>query len=99
PARRLPRRGRRHADRDADGVRRRDALEDAARLRRAVLIPAPGRIMLAAFGDPGHAFPAIALGRELVRRGHTVAIETWQRWREDCEREGMEFAAAPEYEV
>ena len=25
------------------------------------------RILLAAFGDPGHAFPAIALGRELVR--------------------------------
>ena len=41
----------------------------------------------------------IALGRELVRRGHTVLIETWSKWREDCEREGMEFAAAPIYEV
>jgi UDP:flavonoid glycosyltransferase YjiC (YdhE family) len=41
----------------------------------------------------------IALGRELVRRGHTVRIETWSKWQEDCEREGMEFAAAPIYEV
>jgi UDP:flavonoid glycosyltransferase YjiC (YdhE family) len=55
--------------------------------------------MLAAFGDPGHAFPAIALGRELVRRGHEVCIETWHRWQEDVEREGMRFAAAPVYDV
>jgi UDP:flavonoid glycosyltransferase YjiC (YdhE family) len=55
--------------------------------------------MLAAFGDAGHAFPAIALGRELVRRGHDVCLETWARWREHVEREGMLFAAAPEYEV
>jgi MGT family glycosyltransferase len=59
----------------------------------------PRRILLAAFGDPGHAFPAIALGRELVRRGHTVCIETWDRWQADCEREGMQFAPAPIYEV
>ena len=59
----------------------------------------PRRILLAAFGDPGHAFPVIALGRELVRRGHTVCIETWDKWREDCEREGMKFAPAPIYEV
>ncbi|TML81365.1 MAG: glycosyl transferase [Actinobacteria bacterium] len=55
--------------------------------------------MLAAFGDAGHAFPAIALGRELVRRGHEVCLETWVRWREHIEREGMRFAPAPEYEV
>lgn len=55
--------------------------------------------MLAAFGDPGHAFPVIALGRELVRRGHEVCIETWDKWRADCEREGMQFAPAPIYEV
>ena len=41
----------------------------------------------------------IALGRELVRRGHTVRIETWSKWEDDCLREGMEFAAAPIYEV
>ena len=41
----------------------------------------------------------IALGRELVRRGHDVCIETWSRWREDCEREGMSFAPSPVYQV
>jgi UDP:flavonoid glycosyltransferase YjiC (YdhE family) len=54
---------------------------------------------VAAFGDPGHAFPAIALGAELARRGHDVTLETWSRWREHVEREGMRFAAAPEYQV
>src|SRR6185437_14223106 len=39
------------------------------------------RVLLGAFGDPGHAFPIIALGCELVARGHEVGIETWQRWR------------------
>ena len=38
--------------------------------------------MLAAFGDPGHAFPAIALGRALVERGHEVCLQTWERWQE-----------------
>jgi UDP:flavonoid glycosyltransferase YjiC (YdhE family) len=28
-----------------------------------------------------------------------VCIETWDRWREDCEREGMSFAPAPVYQV
>ncbi|HEV2075156.1 MAG TPA: glycosyltransferase [Thermoleophilaceae bacterium] len=56
-------------------------------------------MLLAAFGDPGHVFPAIALGRELAARGHEVWLETWSRWREDVEREGMRFAAAPEYPV
>ena len=41
----------------------------------------------------------IALGRELAARGHAVTLQTWQRWREDVEREGMSFAAAPEYHV
>jgi MGT family glycosyltransferase len=57
------------------------------------------RVLLAAFGDPGHAFPAIALGRELARRGHEVTLETWAKWREHVEAEGMAFAAAPEYQV
>ena len=56
-------------------------------------------MLLAAFGEPGHAFPAIALGRELAARGHEVCLETWSRWREDVEREGMRFAPAPVYEV
>ena len=51
------------------------------------------RVVLGAFGDPGHAFPIIALGAELVARGHEVGIETWQRWREPAEAAGMDFSA------
>jgi MGT family glycosyltransferase len=57
------------------------------------------RLLLGAFGDPGHAFPMLALGRELAARGHEVTLQTWQRWREEVEAEGMRFAAAPEYHV
>jgi UDP:flavonoid glycosyltransferase YjiC (YdhE family) len=56
-------------------------------------------ILLGAFGDPGHAFPMIALGRALAHRGHAVTLQTWRRWQPDVEREGMAFAAAPEYHV
>jgi MGT family glycosyltransferase len=59
----------------------------------------PRTILLGAFGDPGHAFPMIALGRELARRGHAVTLQTWRRWEEDVVREGMAFAPAPEYHV
>ena len=59
----------------------------------------PGRFLIAAFGDPGHAFPAIALGRGLVERGHEVLVETYSRWGEYVEAEGMQFAAAPDYRV
>ena len=54
-------------------------------------------MLLGAFGDPGHAFPMIALGRTLAQRGHEVTLQTWKRWREAVEAEGMTFAAAPEY--
>jgi UDP:flavonoid glycosyltransferase YjiC (YdhE family) len=57
------------------------------------------RALLGAFGDAGHAFPIIALGRALRGRGHEVVVETWTRWRDDVEREGMRFAPAPEYHV
>ena len=57
------------------------------------------RLLLGAFGDPGHAFPMIALGRALVARGHDVWMETWSRWRSAVEGEGMTFAAAPQYHV
>ena len=46
------------------------------------------RFLLGAFGDPGHAFPAIALGRELAARGHDVHLQTWERWHEHVEAEG-----------
>ena len=32
------------------------------------------RVLLGAFGDPGHAFPMLALGCELLERGHEVGI-------------------------
>lgn len=41
----------------------------------------------------------IALGRALVARGHEVTLQTWARWREQVEAEGMSFATAPEYQV
>ncbi len=59
----------------------------------------PLRVLLGAFGDPGHAFPMIALGRALVARGHDVTLQTWTRWREQVEAERMSFAPAPEYQV
>ena len=55
------------------------------------------RLLLGAFGDPGHAFPMIALGRALLRRGHDVTLQTWERWREPIEAEGIAFTPAPEY--
>jgi MGT family glycosyltransferase len=57
------------------------------------------RIFLGAFGDPGHAFPMLALGSRLVERGHEVTFETWARWRTEVEEAGMRFVAAPEYPV
>jgi UDP:flavonoid glycosyltransferase YjiC (YdhE family) len=57
------------------------------------------KIFLGAFGDPGHAFPMLALGEALVARGHEVALQTWRRWEPDAVAAGMTFAAAPEYQV
>jgi UDP:flavonoid glycosyltransferase YjiC (YdhE family) len=57
------------------------------------------RIYLGAFGDPGHAFPMIALGGALVARGHEVAMDTWRKWQEPVEAAGMTFTRAPEYQV
>lgn len=57
------------------------------------------RFLVAAFGDAGHAFPAIALGRALAGRGHEVTIETWEERRAAVEGAGLEFAAAEEYRM
>jgi UDP:flavonoid glycosyltransferase YjiC (YdhE family) len=57
------------------------------------------RLLLGAFGDPGHAFPMIALGRALAARGHDVTMQTWRRWEPEVLAEGMRFAPAPEAPV
>jgi UDP:flavonoid glycosyltransferase YjiC (YdhE family) len=57
------------------------------------------RFLVAAFGDPGHAFPAISLGRALAGRGHEVVVETWEERREAVEGAGLGFAAAEEYRM
>jgi len=59
----------------------------------------PRRFLVAAFGDPGHVFPAIALGRALAGRGHEVTIETWEERRAAVEGAGLGFAAAEEYRM
>jgi MGT family glycosyltransferase len=61
--------------------------------------PPPLRVLLGAFGDPGHAFPTIALGQALAARGHEVTVQTWTRWQAHIEAEGLAFAPAPEYSV
>lgn len=69
------------------------------------MVPAPpagmsrGRFLVAAFGDPGHAFPAISLARALGGRGHAVVVETWERWRGPVEELGLGFTAAEEYKT
>jgi UDP:flavonoid glycosyltransferase YjiC (YdhE family) len=57
------------------------------------------RILIGAFGDAGHVFPAIALGKALAARGHEVVIETWEERRGAVEGEGLGFAAAEEYRM
>jgi UDP:flavonoid glycosyltransferase YjiC (YdhE family) len=57
------------------------------------------RFVVAAFGDAGHAFPAIALARELQRRGHEVLVESWEQWQDAVEGEGLRFEAAQQYHV
>lgn len=50
--------------------------------------------MLGAVGWTGHAFPVIALARELHARGHEVLVETIEERRELIEGLGLRFAAA-----
>jgi UDP:flavonoid glycosyltransferase YjiC (YdhE family) len=57
------------------------------------------RVLVGAFGDAGHVFPAIALGKALKARGHEVVIETWEERRATVEGEGLGFAAAEEYRM
>jgi UDP:flavonoid glycosyltransferase YjiC (YdhE family) len=67
--------------------------------REPVKNHAAASVLIGAFGDPGHAFPAIALGSKLAERGHSVTLQTWSRWRGPIEALGMAFSPAPEYHV
>ena len=93
---RLPRGGRRHADPLPGRLDARGPRGATAGDRRAGRLM---RVLLGAFGDPGHAFPMLALGTRLAERGHLVCLQTWVKWQADVEAAGMTFAAAPEYQV
>jgi UDP:flavonoid glycosyltransferase YjiC (YdhE family) len=57
----------------------------------------PLRVMVASVGWTGHAFPVIALARELHARGHEVMVETIAQWRDVVEGLGLRFAVAEEH--
>ena len=82
PARRLPRGRRRDARRQPAGVHARRAPRAAAPARGARRLSR--RLLLGAFGDPGHAFPMIALGRALAAprpRRHAADVDALARGR------------------
>lgn len=49
------------------------------------------RIVCTTWGSLGDLHPYIALGLELQRRGHDVAVATLPAWRANVERSGLEF--------
>jgi UDP:flavonoid glycosyltransferase YjiC (YdhE family) len=53
-------------------------------------------VLVSAFGDAGHVFPALALSRRLRERGHEVWVETLERWRDIAEERDLRFVPAPE---
>jgi MGT family glycosyltransferase len=59
----------------------------------------PLRCIVAAFGDPGHVFPAVSLAGAMAARGHEVVVETWPQWQGAVEGAGLTFASADEYQV
>src|SRR5215212_2205692 len=69
--------------------------------RRATALAPRGasavRAVLSAFPGEGHAFPVIALARELRSRGHEVWFQSAERWRQAAEEMGLEFLPAPEF--
>jgi UDP:flavonoid glycosyltransferase YjiC (YdhE family) len=53
------------------------------------------RVALIAGPDAGHAYPIIALGAELLQRGHAVRVGTGPDYQGEVERAGMEFFVLP----
>jgi UDP:flavonoid glycosyltransferase YjiC (YdhE family) len=54
------------------------------------------RVIVGVEGMAGHALPALALARELGRRGHEVRFHSRERWRETAEAAGLGFAGTPD---
>lgn len=54
------------------------------------------RVIVSSVGLTGHALPALALARALRDRGHSVMVETSERWRAQVEDFGGRFIAATE---
>jgi rhamnosyltransferase subunit B len=50
------------------------------------------RIVLATFGSLGDLHPYVAVGRELLRRGHRPLVATFAEFREPVEASGIDFA-------
>jgi rhamnosyltransferase subunit B len=50
------------------------------------------RIVFATFGSLGDLHPYIAVGRELIRRGHRPLVATFEEYRENVESAGIGFA-------
>jgi UDP:flavonoid glycosyltransferase YjiC (YdhE family) len=50
------------------------------------------RIVMATFGSYGDLFPYLALGQELLRRGHAAVVATAEEYRGHVTRAGLEFA-------
>lgn len=69
-----------------------------ARSRSALTGRRP-RILLVTIGEPGHAFPIIAVASKLVAGGAEVAVHTWFRWEDHISGVGAEFFRAPKFEV
>ena len=93
-----------NADREPDGIRRAGARRAAAAGRGAGRLNGAGAeggrraaltLLLGAFGDPGHAFPMIALGERLAARGHDVTLQTWRRWRTTSRRRAWRSRPRP----
>ncbi|MBJ7353715.1 MAG: hypothetical protein JHC98_02730 [Thermoleophilaceae bacterium] len=59
----------------------------------------PPRILLVTIGEPGHAFPMIAIATKLVAAGCDVGVHTWFRWEEHIVNAGAEFLKAPKFDV
>ena len=51
-----------------------EAFADDFEKAETLSLPITLIILVAAFGDAGHVFPAIALGKALAERGHLVVI-------------------------